>query len=386
LKNIVILGSTGSVGRQAIEVVRFHKDKFHVVGLSAYKNADLLVEQIKLLRPKYAAILDDTERERVQNAVSSVKVMTGESSLVELATVPEADLVLNAVVGAVGLEATLAALQAEKDLALANKESLVAAGDLVAQTLLESKGKLIPVDSEHSAIFQCLLGEDKDDVNRIILTASGGPFRGRNWNTLAEVKPAEAANHPRWNMGKKISVDSATLMNKGLEVIEAHYLFNLPYEKIDIIIHPQSIVHSLVEFTDGSLKAHLGPTDMRIPIQYALTYPGRRKSAVKNISLAGIGTLNFAPVDIAQHPCLRISLEAASSGGSYPAAMNAANEVAVAAFLNERIKFTEIGKIIEAVLDEHLSIPIRTLAEFKSVDSWSRRRAGEVVSDYWRKR
>lgn len=386
MKKIVILGSTGSIGRQAIEVIQRHQDKFKIVGLTAGNNVGLLIEQISLLKPKYAAILHDSHIERLQSAAPSVKILSGEQSLVEMAAAPEADLILNALVGAAGLPATLAAIKADKVLALANKESLVAAGDLVKQTLLKSKAKLVPVDSEHSAVFQCLLGEDQADVSRVILTASGGPFRGRKWDTLDEVTPTEAATHPRWNMGKKISVDSATLMNKGLEVIEAHYLFDMPYERIDIIIHPQSIVHSLVEFADGSMKAHLGPTDMRVPIQYALTYPRRYISPVDNISLASLGALNFASVNIDEHPCLRIALDAARQSGSYPAVMSAANEVAVDAFLRERIKFTEIGNIIETVIEQHQSVPITTLADFKEVDSWSRRNAGEIIYSHWRKR
>lgn len=380
IRNLVILGSTGSIGRQAIEVVKKHPGSFRVIGLSARGNVELLAQQAAELNPRFvcAAFADDADR--LAEKLAGPDLMVGEKALLELAAMDEVDIVLNALVGAAGLPATLAAVGADKTVALANKESLVAGGDLVRKALSGSKAKLIPVDSEHSAIFQCLLGEDRTDVAKIILTASGGPFRGRSLSDLALVTPEEAINHPRWRMGKKVSVDSATLINKGLEVIEAHYLFDLPYDRIEIIIHPQSIVHSLVEFKDGSLKAHLGPTDMRIPIQYALTYPKRFDAPLPPISLAETGSLNFEPLDMENSPCLKLALDAARQGKSSPAAMNAANEEAVAAFLAGRINILKIGKIIEAVLDEHVSRDMISLDIFKDVDGWARRRACEIIA------
>lgn len=377
MKNIVILGSTGSIGRQAVEVIKRHPKKFQVVGLAA-RNAELLVEQASQLGATYICLVRNNLIKQPQLR-TPVTFLYGEEGLHELVSLREADVVLNAIVGSAGLPATLTAIQAGKAVALANKESLVAGGDMVKQALAVSESKIIPVDSEHSAVFQCLLGENTDKVSKIILTASGGPFWGRRWSELALVDPAEAVAHPRWRMGKKISVDSATLINKGLEAIEAHYLFDMPYDRIEIVVHPQSIVHSLVEFTDGSLKAHLGPTDMRLPIQYALSYPERLAPPLASLSLVEVGKLTFEPVDLANAPCLKLALQAARQGRSYPAVMSAANEEAVEAFLGERIRFTEIGEVIGAVLDEHEPRDINSLSIFKNIDAWARARAKEYV-------
>jgi 1-deoxy-D-xylulose-5-phosphate reductoisomerase len=377
LKKIVILGSTGSIGKQALEVANKFPSQLKVIGLSAAKQLSLLANQINHFQPKFAAVPDKEKAEKLSSLINSkVKILVGQSGLVDLASLKEADLVLNALVGSVGLPATLAALGSSKKLALANKESLVAGGELIKSLFPKASQLLIPVDSEHSAIFQCLIGEKISKVKRLIITASGGPFKDSNWDLLASVTPSQAVNHPRWQMGRKISVDSATLVNKGLEVIEAHYLFNLPYNKIDILIHPQSIVHSLVEFSDNSIKAQLGVPDMRLPIQYALSYPNRwNDSLTKELSLDEIGKLTFEPVDLKKHPCLKLTLEAAHKGKSYPTALSAANEEAVKAFLEQKIPFTDIAKLLEVVLENHSPVSIKSKEDFELVDSWARKEA-----------
>jgi len=379
MKNIIILGSTGSIGTQAIDVIKNNRDKFNVLGIAAFKNASLLLEQAKQLRPKYVCLIDEKTCLDSKDRFQDYSFLEGVEGATQLASDDSCDVVLNAIVGAAGLPATVAAIEKGKVLALANKESLVAAGDFVNDLLSRSKSKIIPVDSEHSAIFQCLIGEDTSEVKKIILTASGGPFKGRKLSSLKDITPAEAVSHPRWNMGDKISVDSATLMNKGLEVIEAHFLFGISYEKIEIVIHPESIIHSMVEFVDGSIKAHLGRTDMRIPIQYALSYPKRIDAPVSSISFEEITSLTFGKIDHESAPCIGLALSAAEKGQSYPATMNAANEVAVEAFLNREIKFTDIGEIVEATLSAHRPVDIGTINDFNDVDQWARTLAKETI-------
>ncbi len=338
MEKIVILGSTGSIGRQALEVIDAYPGEYKVVGLSAFSNKALLKEQAAALsgNPKTALASDG-----------------GMAGILELCRLEEADTVINALVGSAGLRPTLETLKAGKRLLLANKESLVAGGQLVTEEKEKSGREIVPIDSEHQAIFQCLLGENHREVKKIIITASGGPFRGRTRAQLLNVTVEDALAHPRWTMGPKITIDSATLMNKGLEVIEAHWLFGLPYEHIDVVVHPQSIVHSMVEFVDGSVKAQLGPTDMRIPIQYALTYPARRTAPAGFIDLIHLGKLTFEAADRKTFPCLDYAYEAGRLGGTYPAAVNAANEEAVAAFLKADIGLSDIPAVIEEILESH---------------------------------
>jgi len=354
LKNIVILGSSGSIGLQTIDVVKRYPELFNVLGLAVYKSAGTLKSQIRELRPEAVVVVDDVAAEEFKaEDYGDVEVLTGVGGLEQLAAHPDADMVLNALVGSVGLKPTLSALKSGKTLALANKESMVAGGAIVNKVRRESGAVILPVDSEHNAIFQCLVGEKKEEIKKLIITASGGPFRGRSYEELEDVTVEEALAHPRWTMGPKITIDSATLMNKGLEVIEARWLFDVPYEKIDVVVHPQSIIHSMVEFEDGSIKAHLGQTDMRIPIQYALSYPERLPSPLPSLSFAEVGTLTFEEPDTDNFPCLKYAFEAIDLGKTYPAVLNAANEEAVAAFINEEIKFTDIPRVIRQVMDRH---------------------------------
>jgi len=357
LKNIVILGSSGSIGLQTIDVVKRYPELFNVVGLAVNKSIDALEQQIKELRPKAVVVVDAEKAQELSRRIAGTsnipELLTSIEGLEQLAAHPEADLVLNALVGSVGLRPTLAALRAGKTLALANKESMVAGGAIVAKVREETGAEILPVDSEHNAIFQCMVGERKREIRRLIVTASGGPFRGRTFSELESVTVEEALKHPRWTMGPKITIDSATLMNKGLEVIEAHWLFDLPYEQIDVIVHPQSIIHSMVEFEDGSIKAHLGQTDMRIPIQYTLSYPDRLPAPLPSLDFVEVGKLTFEKPDVRNFPCLAYAYEAIRLGKTYPAVLNAANEQAVAAFLSKKIRFTDIPNIIKQVIERH---------------------------------
>ncbi len=372
MKRLAILGSTGSIGRQALDVVRAHPDLFDVVALSTRREVGLLAAQMEEFRPLAVAVADPEAAKMMPRA--ECDVLVGPDGIDELASMDGVDLVLNGLVGSAGLKPTLSAVEAGKTVALANKESLVVGGHLVKEAMGKSGASLIPVDSEHSAIFQCLLGEDPSRLSRIILTASGGPFRGRKASDLAGVAVEEALAHPKWKMGSKISIDSATMMNKGLEVIEAHHLFDADIDKIEIVIHPESIVHSLVEFVDGSLKAQLGATDMRLPIQYALTYPDRVTSPVSKLDLAQLGGLTFEKPDFEDFPALALAIEAGRKGGASPAIMNAANEEAVDAFLNRLIRFTDIptviGETLESVRGEaadDLDILLEVEAEARAV-------------------
>ena len=375
---VAILGSTGSIGRQALEVVAAHPDRLEVVALAADSSAELLAEQARAFRVTDLALADCASAARAACLAPDSHVEVGDDAVVALASHPDADIVLNALVGAAGLRATVAALVADKTLALANKESLVVGGELVMR--LAKPGQLIPVDSEHSAIFQCYLGEDASDASRIWLTASGGPFRGRSRAQLASVSVADALVHPTWAMGPKITIDSATLMNKGLEAIEAHHLFGVSLDRIRIVIHPQSCIHSMVEYVDGSVKAHLGVTDMRIPIQYAFSHPRRWPAPVAPVDFVAIGRLDFAEPDYAAFRCLQLALDAGREGGTMPAAMNAANEIAVAAFLDGRIGFLDIERIVDEVMSRHAREDLVSVAQVLSVDTWARATSRELLS------
>lgn len=370
---VAILGSTGSIGRQALEVCERFYDRFEVVALSAHANVELLAAQAERFRPHAVAIADGTAAARSPDTLAGARVYAGPDALVALATgeAADCDVVLNALVGVAGLEATLGALRTGKRLALANKESLVVGGQLVVEAVGTRGSELVPVDSEHSAVFQCLMGEDVARVSRIILTASGGPFRGRSREELANVTKEQALAHPRWSMGPKISVDSATLMNKGLEVIEAHHLFGLDYGKIEVVLHPQSIVHSMVDFVDGSVKAHLGQTDMRIPIQFALTYPERLPGPLAALDLVEVAALTFERPDRHTFRALDLAYAAGRAGGTAPAVLNGANEAAVAAFLEGRCAFSDIVDSVEDALMTHDVGTADSVEALLAADAWA---------------
>jgi 1-deoxy-D-xylulose-5-phosphate reductoisomerase len=375
---VAVLGSTGSIGRQTIDVAQRYPDRVRVVALAANRSVDRLAEQAAATGAAHVAIADAAFADRLRTLLPEARVSAGPDAVAALAGLEDADVVVNALVGAAGLRATVTALECGKRLALANKESLVVAGDLV-MPLVRSHDALVPVDSEHSAIFQCLEGERRDRIARIWLTASGGPFRGMSADEIAQVTVEQALRHPRWSMGPKITIDSATLMNKGLEAIEAHHLFGVSYDRIAVVVHPQSCVHSMVEFSDGSVKAHLGATDMRIPIQYALSYPDRWDAPVPPVDFAAIGRLDFEEPDRTAFPCLDLALQAGASGGTMPAAMNAANEVAVAAFLERRIGFSDIPRVIETVMERHEPFRASTVEEVEAVDAWARTEAAGIL-------
>jgi 1-deoxy-D-xylulose-5-phosphate reductoisomerase len=379
---VAILGSTGSIGTQALSIAAAHPDRIEVVALSAHSNADLLLEQARRFGVADIALADaDAAAHASGHSVSAgdpfVIVGGGPDAVVRLATETGAQVVLNALVGAAGLRVTWETVQAGLTLALANKESLVVGGELIMP--LVEDGKLIPVDSEHSAIFQCLLGEDARDVELLWLTASGGPFRGRTREELSGITAEQALAHPTWTMGPKITIDSATLMNKGLEVIEAHHLFGIDYDRIRVVVHPQSCVHSMVEYSDGSVKAHLGVTDMRIPIQYAFSHPRRWEAPVTPIDFTTLGSLDFEPADLSVFGCLRTAFQVGKTGGTAPAVMNAANETGVAAFLEGKCGFLGIEEVVQRVLSEHDVQIVESLEQLESVDSWSRSRAKAVL-------
>ncbi len=385
MRSIVVLGSTGSIGTQALEVARRHPDRFRIVGLAAGVNRlELLVGQIREFMPPLVAVADQGSADEVVRrlgALRGVEVLAGHDAAERLTGSSDADMILNAMVGAVGLGPSLAALQSGKTLALANKESLIVGGELIMDLVKGDPERLIPVDSEHSAIAQCLRGERRDDVRKVIITASGGPFRGWSRDELAKASVKEALAHPTWNMGRKITIDSATLMNKGLEVIEAHYLFGLDYREIDVVVHPESIVHGIVEFDDGSVIAQLANPDMRLPIQVAMGFPDRMTSGVPRLDLAKLGRLTFQPVDRDRFPSLDLAYRAGQRGSTYPAVLNAANEVAVNAFLDERIRLTTIPEIVAAVMDEHDPAPTVSAVTLDRADAWARRRAAEIVDE-----
>jgi 1-deoxy-D-xylulose-5-phosphate reductoisomerase len=371
---VAILGSTGSIGRSTLAVLDRHQDRFRVVALAARRNASLLAEQADRFRPSLVVLTETGE-------VAPADWARGDEGLIAAATHPDVDIVVNAVVGAAGLSATLATLEAGKRLALANKESLVAGGPLVLDALRRGGGELIPVDSEHSAILQCLPGGAPLGVRRLILTASGGAFRGRSRAELERVTPQDALRHPTWDMGAKITVDSATLANKALEVIEAHFLFDLPYDRLETVVHPQSIVHSMVEFDDGSVLSQMGFPTMELPILYALTHPARFQDGVRPFDPVAAGPLTFEPIDHECFPTFGLGVAAGRTGGTAPAVFNAANEVAVAAFLDESLRFVEIPRIIERTLDACGATPIRSLDDVRAADREAREHARAYIEE-----
>lgn len=375
---VAVLGCTGSIGRSAMAVLDRHPQAYRVVALAAHRNGAGLSELVARYRPQIAVMVDPSGP--VEKGNGPTRWLHGGDGLVEAATHPDVDVVVNAIVGAAGLEATLATLRAGKRLALANKESLVAGGPLVMDVLRSGGGELVPVDSEHSAILQCVQGQPRPALRRIVLTASGGPFRTWPLKRLREVTPEDALRHPTWDMGAKITVDSASLANKALEVIEAHFLFGLEYDAIDVVVHPQSIIHSMVEFVDGSVIAQMGFPNMELPILYALTHPGRRPDTgtVRYDPVAG-GDLTFEPVDLDRFPAFRLGVEAGRTGNTAPAVFNAANEMAVAGFLDGRLPFHELGGVIEAVLAAHRPMPVDSLKAVLDADREARESAAEAM-------
>ncbi len=391
-KRIVVLGSSGSIGTQTLDVVRQHADKLDIVGLAVNTSIDVLDQQAHAFDVHNLALCDEqsaqgTTYDDLASWASSKggALVTGDQALLDLVRLDEADIVVNALVGAAGLQASYETLAAGKVLALANKESLVVGGDLVmplARKLDEKRGhpgSLMPIDSEHGAIYQCLFGERTQNISRLWITASGGPFRGCDRSELAEVTPEQALAHPTWNMGAKISIDSSTLMNKGLEVIEAHHLFAVSYDDIEVVVHPQSVIHSMVEYVDGSVKAQLGTTDMRIPIQFALSYPERWCAPVEFLDFRKLGALDFDAPDTKTFCCLDLARRAGVAGGTLPAAMNAANEVAVAAFLAGQIGFLDIASCVEEVMSAHEVCTVESIDQLKDVDAWARCAAREWI-------
>ncbi|MCL6561356.1 MAG: 1-deoxy-D-xylulose-5-phosphate reductoisomerase [Firmicutes bacterium] len=381
MKNVVILGSTGSIGRQALDVIRNLPGKYKVVGLAAGKNRELLARQIREFRPEAATLAAQEDLEMLSRELGGniPELAWGRAGMEDLARMPEADLVVVAVTGATGIYPTIAAVKAGKDVALANKETLVAAGEPVMDLVARQKTRLLPVDSEHSAIWQCLNGENAGSVKKIILTASGGPFRELSKKDLLSVTVDMALKHPNWEMGNKITVDSATLMNKGLEVIEARWLFGVSYSQIEVVVHPQSIVHSAVEFCDGSVIAQMGVPDMRLPIQYALTYPDRIQGSNPVLNLIEVARLTFHQPDLEKFPALSLAYEAGRTGGTMPAVLNAANEVAVEAFTGGRIGFLAITEIVGEVMERHQVLRRPGLDEIMQADRWARKAAREAI-------
>ena len=379
-KNVSILGSTGSIGTQALEVCE--KQGFNIVALAAHSSVKLLSEQVRKFKPSYVCIYNEEKYSELKKSLSdmSIEILCGMDGLCRIASLKENDIVLNSVVGMVGLLPTLTAIEAKKDIALANKETLVAGGSLVMSKAAEMGINIYPVDSEHSAIFQCLQGNKRSQLSKIILTASGGPFFGYNYEQLRSVTKADALNHPNWDMGNKITIDSATLMNKGLEFIEAKWLFDLKPEQIEIVVHRQSVIHSAVEYDDYAVIAQLGIPDMKIPIQYALTYPDRYECPTKRLSLTDYGTLTFAKPDYKTFKCLKAAIEAISKGGAYPCLVNSANEEAVRAFLNDEISFIQIGEIVSSVLNKFEYSDIICYNDVMKADKMAREYVRSLIS------
>ncbi len=352
MKKILILGSTGSIGVSTLDVVRNFKDSFEIVGLTANSNIELLEKQVREFKPKFIVVRNKNKAEEIKKSLATIcDVLSGDEGLVELTKTCDFDILVSSLVGFSGLAPTIEGIKRGKRIALANKETLVAAGQIVMQLAKQHNAEIIPVDSEHSAIFQCLVGEQNKTIEKLIITASGGPFLNKSIEEIENVTVEEALNHPNWEMGNKITIDSATMMNKGLEVIEAHWLFNLPKDKIDVVVHPQSIIHSMVEFIDGSIKAQLSLPDMKLPIQYALTYPERFKSSFVNTNFSTLKELTFFEPNLVKFKCLKLAIDSMEQGGTSACILNAANEVAVAKFLNRQIKFTQIPDLIDYSLN-----------------------------------
>ncbi|WP_404818042.1 1-deoxy-D-xylulose-5-phosphate reductoisomerase [Reichenbachiella ulvae] len=383
-KTISILGSTGSIGTQALEVIEANPDNFELEAISAYNNADLLISQALKFKPNVVVIGNEDKYDQVFDALDShdIKVFAGEGGLCHIAELEAVDIVLTALVGYAGLKPTIHAVKAGKTIALANKETLVVAGELITQLALEHKSAILPVDSEHSAIFQCLTGEIGNPIEKIILTASGGPFRGKDRAFLSTVKKEAALKHPNWDMGAKITIDSASLMNKGLEVIEAKWLFGLTPEQIDVVVHPQSIIHSMVQFEDGSIKAQMGLPDMKLPIQYAMTFPDRIKSTFPRFNFTEYPSLTFEKPDMDTFRNLALSFEALKKGGNQPCVLNAANEIAVSEFLKDRIGFIEMSDLVASCMQEVSFVAKPSLEDYIETDQETRRLALEKITEW----
>ena len=384
MKRISILGSTGSIGTQTLEVIDYLEEDIAVTAVTANNSVDLLAQQAQQFDVDYAVIMNQEHQEKLESLLvgTNTKVLSGLEGILKVATLSDIDLVINSLVGSIGVKPTLAAIRSGNDVGLANKETLVTAGQLVMSEAEENDVAILPVDSEHNAIFQALEGNQRKDVERIILTASGGPFREASAEKLKQVTVDEALDHPNWDMGGKITIDSATLMNKGLEVIEAKWLFDLKFDDIDVVVHPQSIVHSLVEYNDHSTLAELGMPDMKVSIQYVLTYPERKNNNLEPLNLAQIGELTFEEPQTDLFPCLKYAYQAGKKGGTMPAVLNAANEVAVAKFLDGKLKFVQIPKVIAAVMEQHQVIADPTLEDIMQADKWARESA-EKAGDQW---
>ncbi len=367
MKKILILGSSGSIGINTLNVVRNFPDKFKITGLTVNSNTGILEQQIREFNPEFVVVADESEAKKLRSKIGNLcDVLSGNDALVNISKQSDYDILLGAIVGFAGLSPTLEAIKRGKRIALANKETLVVAGEIVTKLVLENNAEIIPVDSEHSAIYQCLIGEKLNEVEKLILTASGGPFLNKDKSFFENATVDEALNHPNWKMGNKITIDSATMMNKGLEVIEARWLFGLPVEKINVVIHPQSIIHSMVQFVDGSIKAQLGLPDMKLPIQYALTFPERLENNYKRTDLPSINQLSFYDPDFEKFECLRLAFDVIKTGGTAPCILNAANEVAVEKFINKKIKFSKISEQISRALDKienHTDPDIETIYE-----------------------
>jgi 1-deoxy-D-xylulose-5-phosphate reductoisomerase len=379
LKRLVILGSTGSIGKNTLKVISDYPDRFKVAALAVRNNVQELELQINEFRPDVVAVFDESAAEILKKKDPPVEILTGERGLIEVATLENVDMVVSAIVGSAGLIPTYEAIKAGKTIALATKEALVMAGKIIMSEASKRGVRIIPVDSEHSAVFQCLNGRDMDEVEKIILTASGGSFLRKDISELETVTPAQALKHPNWDMGKKITIDSATLMNKGLEVIEAYWLFNLTIEKIGVIIHPQSIIHSMVKFIDGSVIAHMSVPDMKGPISYALSYPERLGNILPVLNLSEVKELTFEEPDNEKYPSLSLTYDALRMGGTMPCVLNTANETAVEAFLNEKISFTEIPRVVSKTMAEHKVLKGESVEEVISVSNWARQKSEEVI-------
>ncbi|MBM7572057.1 1-deoxy-D-xylulose-5-phosphate reductoisomerase [Aquibacillus albus] len=374
MKKITLLGATGSIGIQTLDVIRNHPDKFKLYAIAFGQNVEHALSIINEFNPKRIVVKNAATKQKLESLINQHHIYIGNEGMIDISVDPETDILVNAVMGSVGLEATLQAIRAKKQIAIANKETLVTAGHLIMSEAKKHKVDLLPVDSEHSAIFQCLNGERRADVSQIILTASGGSFRDKTRAELADVTITDALNHPNWSMGAKITVDSATMMNKGLEVIEAHWLFDVPYNQIDVVLHKESVIHSMVEFSDRSVMAQLGTPDMRVPIQYALTYPMRLDlPQTKKLNLIEIGKLHFSKMDFERFPCLRLAFEAGRVGGTMTTVLNAANEIAVDLFLQGKISFLEIETLIERALDQHKVLNNPELKTIIEVDKQTRK-------------
>ncbi len=380
-KQITILGYTGSIGTQTLDVIRRNPDKFEVYAITANNQDDLLIEQAKEFHPEFVVIANEAKYEKVKDALSALpmKVCTGAQAIADVASMSSADIVVTAMVGYAGLLPTINAIKAGKTIALANKETLVVAGELIQKLAQEYHSGIIPVDSEHSAIFQCLAGEEQNEIEKLIITASGGPFRTKSIEELATVSKADALKHPNWSMGAKITIDSASMMNKGFEVIEAKWLFGIDPKNIEVVVHPQSIIHSMVQFSDGAIKAQLGMPDMKVPIQYALTYPDRTASTFPRIDWRMCSRLDFEQPDVSRFRNLQLAFDAMKQAGNKPCVLNAANEIVVRAFLNDRISFLKMSDIIETMLAKTKYIPTPSLDDYIECDKETRRKTEELI-------